>query len=192
MLEFIEDTHTYLLEGKELPSVTRCTGLLCDYGSVPADVLRAACEFGTNVHKATELWDQGDLDEDALDPALEPWLEGWKKFLSESGFHVRNIESRVHSKKYGYAGTLDRDGILNGKMVILDIKTPTVVNPSTGPQTAAYQQAVEEMTGEKIKGRYAVQLKANGYKLISYTDKNDFNTFLSCLNVTIWRKNHAK
>ncbi len=191
MLEFTAEDHSYRLNGVSLPSVTQCTGLLCDYGNIPPAVLQAACDFGTNVHRATELFDLDDLDEDALSPALAPWLDGWKRFKNESGFLVRDIESRVYSKTYGYAGTLDRVGVLNGKLVIIDIKTPTVVNPSTGPQTAAYQHAVEEMNKEKIKGRYALQLKGDGtYRLIPYADKNDFNVFLGCLNVINFRRKH--
>lgn len=193
MLEFIEETHTYLLDGVRIPSVTDCTDLLNDYSAVPVQVMKAAAEFGQHVHAATELWDQGNLDEGALDPALVPWLAGWKKFVAESGFDVLAVEERVYSAKYRYAGTLDRRGILNGKPVIIDIKTPTVVPASAGPQTAGYQQAIEEMHGKKIKGRYAVQLKGDGtYRLYHYADKNDFNTFVSCLNVINWRNDHGK
>lgn len=193
MLEFIEDGHQYILNGSPVPSVTQCTSLLADYSAIPAGVLAAAAEFGTHVHLATELWDQGELVEEELDHALIPYLDAWKSFVLESGFVYSHIESRIFSKHLRYAGTLDRVGFMNGKTVIIDIKTPSVVHPSTGPQTAAYQFAHEEMTGEKIKGRYAVQLKGDGkYKLIPYTDKNDFNVFLCCLNIIKWRANHGK
>lgn len=188
-LDFIEETHTYLLNGVTVPSVTQCTEMLNDYSSVPEEVLRAAGDFGRNVHLATELWDSDDLDEDGLDPNLIPWLSGWKKFISESGFKIIEKEQRVFSVKYRYAGTLDRYGVMNGKKIILDIKTPSTIPVSAGPQTAGYQQAKQEMTGEKIAGRYVVQLNNKGtYKLIPYKDNNDFNIFISCLNVINYRR----
>lgn len=190
MLEFNSQDHIYTLDGVVVPSVTQCTALLTNYGAIPAHVLQAACDFGTNVHGATELWDGGVLDEEALDPALAPWLAGWKKFKAESGFEIVATELRVHSAKYRYAGMLDRVGVLNGKRVIVDIKTPMVVSPSTGPQTAGYQQAYEELTGDKIKGRFAVQLSPDNYRLIPYKDPNDFNVFISCLNITNFRRKH--
>lgn len=188
MIEFDELTHTYKLNSVVVPSVTQCTGLLQDFSCVPRDVLQAAADFGTHVHTATELYDHGVLDEEKLDENLVPWLAAWKRFLAETGFEIAGLEQIVYSKSKRYAGKLDRVGMLNGKKAIIDIKTPTNVSKAAGPQTAGYAQAYEEMTGEKVAGRYAVQLKGDGsYRLIPYKDKNDVHIFNACLSVVSWK-----
>lgn len=72
MLKFIEDTHTYLLDGVKIPSVTSVlpynyTG---DY--------EYQRDRGSKVHKMIELYSNGVLDEDELDPVLKPYLESFK------------------------------------------------------------------------------------------------------------------
>ena len=57
MIEFIEDTHEYFLDGRKLISVTqlmRKHGLAPSYDSVPEAVLRAKAERGTLIHKEIE------------------------------------------------------------------------------------------------------------------------------------------
>lgn len=57
MIEFREDTHEYILDGKKLISVTqlmRKHGLAPNYDAVNSEVLRAKAERGTLIHKEIE------------------------------------------------------------------------------------------------------------------------------------------
>ena len=57
MIEFREETHEYLLDGKKLISVTqlmRKHGLAPSYDGVPSEVLKAKAERGTLIHKEIE------------------------------------------------------------------------------------------------------------------------------------------
>lgn len=190
-LTFDPATHQYQLNSVSLPSVTQVIGYLNDFSMVPPETLERACHFGTAVHKATELFDLGTLDVASLDPALVPYLDAWKKFLTDTGFVNEFVEEQVYSRKYGYAGTVDRIGILQRHRSIIDIKSIASITSarSISVQTAGYEQAFSEMWDENKQSfkRYALQLKGNGkYNLIPYTDMNDFNVFLSCLNVYKW------
>lgn len=190
-LTFDADTHRYQLNGVSLPSVTQVIGYLNDFSQVPPETLERACHFGTAVHKATELYDLGTLDVDSLDPALVPYLDAWKKFLADTGFINEFVEEKVFSKKYGYAGTVDRIGILQRHRSIIDIKSMSSISNShsISVQTAGYEQAFSEMWDENKQSfrRYALQLKGNGnYNLVPYNDMTDFNVFLSCLNIYKW------
>ncbi len=188
-IKFIHDTHQYFIDGVEFPSVTSILKPLNSFENVPPVVLDRAAQFGQHVHKATELYDQGILNEKTLDSNLVPYLEGWKLFLASMPNDIILNEYRIFSLKYGYAGTLDRVVVFtsNEKTALLDIKTGTE-SPTFGPQTAAYAKAIEEMIGLKTQQRFTVRLKPNDYRLISHTNKNDFNIFMSCLNVWNFKK----
>jgi hypothetical protein len=188
-LEFDEDTHTYRFGGRVVSGVTTILHPLSDFASVPAGVLAAASAFGTAVHKACELWDLGDLDEEALDAPLVPYLAGWKKFSEEHKVQWLGIEERVFHKTLRYAGTLDRRGLVDGDMSFVDIKSSVGLYASVGPQLAAYQAAGGSDASKSR--RFAVQLKDDGeYVLKEYTNPGDFSVFASLLTLRNWCAQH--
>ena len=190
-LIFSEANHSYHLNGVRVPCVTDIIGMLSDFSFVPEDVLDRASKFGSAVHKAVELYENDDLDMGTLHPAIIPYLNSWKKFKAETGFLVTHTEELVYSKKYGYAGTLDIAGQLQGISGILDVKTVATLHPVTALQTAGYGQAFTEQSGILIRKRWALQLKENNYRLIEYEWPSDLDVFISCLNLFNWRKNNA-
>lgn len=187
-IDFDEATHTYRAFDKPQPSVTTILGLIGEYKFINKDILDRAARFGTAVHRATHLMDENRLDVGTLAVALVPYLEGWKKFLSETGFQILDCECKVASKK-GYAGTLDRVGYLDNSLTVLDIKSGSTVPKTTSLQLAAYGKAFEEMTGKRVKKRLCVKLKPLDYSITEYTDDRDFLIFLNFLNVYKWNRN---
>ncbi len=186
-LTFDEATHTYRYNGIVVPGVTTILSPLTDFSRVPPHVLRAAADFGTAVHLACELDDLGTLDVESLDPALAPYLAAWRKFSSEHEVEWTLIEQPVYHKALGYAGTLDRLGRVKGLATVLDIKSSAQLYPSVGPQLAAYQQAAEHPTVQRM----AVQLKSDGtYTAKTYTDPTDWPVFASLLTLRTWCARH--
>lgn len=186
-LTFDEATHTYRYNGVVVPGVTTILSPLTDFSRVPPYVLRAAADFGTAVHLACELDDLGDLDEGALDPALVPYLAAWRKFSADHDVQWDLIEHQVHHKTMNYAGTLDRLGLVDGLTTVLDIKSSAQLYPSVGPQLAAYQQASDRATVQRM----AVQLKGDGtYVAKTYTDPTDWPVFASLLTLRTWCARH--
>jgi hypothetical protein len=185
-----EATHTYTVDGVEVPGVTRILDeVLQEYRGVDPDVLRRAQERGTAAHKAAELYDLGTLDFTSLHPEVEPRLEAYIKFLADTGFEPDTIEKPVYSARYGYCGTPDRTGKAKGhkRRWLIDLKTPAVLQRSVGPQTAAYECAAREsgvIGAKEVIERYALQLRDDGtYKLIALRDPGDMNVFLAALTI---------
>jgi hypothetical protein len=184
---FDETQHRYTHNGIIIPSVTTILAAagLPDLSGIPAVTLQWKAELGTMVHLATELDDLGELDEDSIDDRITPYLEAYRRFKSKSGFEIIDIEKMVFDPALKYAGKLDRFGILNGKRTLLDIKTGVFDPLSVGPQTAAYDRANNDLKCN----RYALQLKDDGiYKLHRLNNQNDFNIFLSALNLYRWKQ----
>lgn len=193
MLRFDEEQHRYFLGNRELPSVTRVIdNVLSDLSGIHPAVLSTAAARGTAVHKACELSDLGLLDWSALDPILMPYVEAWERFKAETRFLPTLIEKRVYSETYGYAGTLDRVGLMNDHTVLIDIKSGAVY-PSAGVQLAAYNRAALERGAiEYPLPRYVVQVCDNGkYALHPFTDSADFNVFAAALQIYHFKQRKA-
>ena len=79
ILEYIDETHTYLYDGIVLPSITQL--LKCKFGGkydgIPKATLQRAAEQGTAVHKAIEDYEQEGIETDL------PELRNWK-FLKKA------------------------------------------------------------------------------------------------------------
>ena len=189
MLFFDPIRHEYWDGSRLIPSVTQILQPLTDFSHVNADVLRAAQDFGTAVHRACELDDLGELDIHALDPELAPYLAGWRKFSSEHRVKWTAIEYRVYDKAMGYAGTLDRVGLVDDCNAMLDIKSGSSLFPATGPQTAAYSHAFAPLAGRAFK-RFAVRLFPNGYELKQYSDPLDWAVFASLVTLRSFCTRH--
>jgi len=193
-LEFDNPTHTYRIDGRVVPSVTQVLDPLLELDGIPHDVLEAARVFGTHVHEAVNLMVRCQLDWSRLDPYLLPCVNGAKNFLKDTGFIVLASELRVCSPKLRCAGTLDLDGILNEWPSVIDWKSTTVVPPTVGPQTSAYEQMRREQSGGRKRKRFCVQLGGQfprGYKLHELKDPSDYNIFVSALNIHHWRAKRA-
>ena len=105
---FDEAEHAYHHNGVRLPSVTQ---ILQAEGFIDMRFFDAySRERGRLVHLATHYDDMGELDEDTLDPVIEPYLRAWRKFRQESGFTVESSEVPMVNIKYGFAGTPDVRG----------------------------------------------------------------------------------
>lgn len=183
-LEFRQAEHRYFLRGRELPSVTavlKGAGLVEDAFYTEESRLR-----GQYVHAACEMLDQDDLDFDTLDPTIHPYVVAYQRFLAVARPSWELIEHRVCDETRGYAGTLDRAGIIyGGRKVILDIKTGTVA-PFVGPQTAAYRRCLPE---PHVWGRAALNLRADGtFTFIDLTDRHDEAVFIAALTLVQWKQ----
>lgn len=195
-LHFDEPSHTYTLNGRRVPSVTQVLDPLIVLDGIPWDVLEAARIFGNHVHLACHLYNCGTLDWDSLDPVLASYVRGFVRFLTDTGFIVLASEERVASVKMGYAGTLDLRGLLpkpKSKLrCVIDIKSTDQLPRTVGPQTAAYEAAYLEGTGEKTDRRYCLHLRPDRYTLVSLKDgagAQDLTVFVSALNLYRWRAN---
>ncbi len=141
---------------------------------------------GRYVHEACALLDSGELDEATLDPVLRPYLGAYQKFLAECRVEWEAIEQPVEDALYGYRGTPDRVGMINGKRTVLDIKSGAM-QPWTALQTAAYSACL----GNRLV-RFGLELRADGtYRLTEFTDRRDVAVWQGALLVAQWKQRNA-
>jgi hypothetical protein len=199
VIRFDEENHRYTYNGKPVVSVTQVMSRVGVRETEEAPfrpvngfmggtnnlVLQTASQFGKALHLIAEWVMTGKTFE--FDPQMEPWVASLLKFKGDFGNDLEIIatEKLAYSKIYGYAGTMDLYGLYKGSPIIIDWKSSTTVSKTWNLQTAAYEQLIKEETGiKKNFHRWAVQVKENGYYIEKrLTEKQDFNRFLSLLNV---------
>ena len=118
-IQFIEESHTYILDGVILPSVSQ---IIADdtYLSIPPHILENAAKRGTAVHLASEMIDLGKKPR--LDSSFAEWVCQFLLYKKEMNEHIFDeIENIVYNDEF--AGTLDRFGWVNGNATLIDVKT---------------------------------------------------------------------
>lgn len=185
-LAFDEETHRYWLDDAEVPSVTT---VLAGAGLVDWTYCNEwARERGSLVHKAIHIELTSGLDWASVDELFHPYISAALAALQDMRCETKVSEGRVFSRLYGYAGTLDWIGIVDGKLSLFDWKTgPTV--PAYALQTAAYADAYAEETGQRVERRYAVRLKQDGtYCFEPFASRDDIVNFRAALRVVQWKR----
>lgn len=196
-LTFDAAAHVYTLDGVVVPSVTgilKASGLI-DFSQIPPAVLEVARARGERTHRAIHYYNEGDLDWSTLDDGDRPRVNAWLRFIEQRKFQILKAEFRVYSRRYGYAGTGDVLGLLDGKLALADFKLGKPEDVAADLQTSAYVGALYEMKGDSDpscdwvrdvmahKGplqRFSIQLPANGTpKVDLYQNPMDFREFVA-------------
>lgn len=187
-LTFDEAAHVYRLGGAVVPSVTQVLSPLSSFAGIPVDVLEAKRDLGQRVHFACQLDDEHDLDESSIENDVAPYLDGWRRFLRESGAVVVHNEQRVVEHTLRYAGTLDNVLEIDGFRWLVDKKTCLSLPIAVGPQTAAYMRALRDPLCTR---RAALRLRPDGsYRFDPLTGADDWAAFLSCLTLHRFKESH--
>lgn len=191
-LRFDPASHTYWMGDRRVPSVTQILGIMTDLEDIKRmrpGVIEHAADRGDAAHYGCELFDKGILDWDTVDEEIRPYIEAWADFRAKTGFEPDRIEAKVFHPGLIYAGTLDRTGTYEGEHALVDIKCVAAMYPTTGPQTAAYAEAIHaaEPATPKLTARYAVQLQPDGkWKLHPYRERSDFSVFVAARTLMGW------
>lgn len=188
---FDEASHTYLVDGVEVPSVTTILKPLTDrgYGKINPSVLEYAANRGKAVHEALELYDLGGELEGT--PETEGYIRAYLDWQSVYRPKWIGVEQIVFCKEWWYIGTLDRIGYLNGtELAVVDIKTSTPTKEAYVAvclQTIAYAMAYESYIDIKADfnkiNRYGLFLMKDGkYRLLNckeYEGTNHFDSLMA-------------
>lgn len=182
-LLFYDDTHRYTVDGEEVPSVSELIRFLTRevYSDTPQYFMDGAAQRGTLVHHATEALDKYGTVE--CEDDISPFVQGYVQFLKDTQPNWEKIEWSV-CNGLRYAGTVDRYGELNGKRVVLDIKTTQSISGMHkllyGAQLTLYKMAVE--LERPVEQLMVLQLKKDGsYKLIPIEENEPLA--LACLTM---------
>lgn len=182
-LLFYDDSHKYTVDGEEVPSVSELTRFLSRevYTDAPQFAIEGAAKRGTAVHKATEALDKFGTVECESD--IAPFVQAYVQFRKDRSPEWEKIEWPICNQKL-YAGTVDRYGTLDGKKVILDIKTTQSI---TGLHKVLYRAQLNlyklaVLHEQPVEELWILQLKKDGtYKLIPMEFDDDLA--LACLTM---------
>lgn len=188
-------THQYSLAlGGETPpvplmSVTQILRAADMYGYPKTSANVVKMNYGTYIHKITEMYDNKTIDvPDLLDEDVF-YLSAYKKFQWDFGFSPTVSEQKYYHPVHFYAGTIDRYGAMrNGDPALIDIKTGRP-HPCSILQLAAYREMLI-VNGHPVKQAFAVYLDSCGdYKAIEAPPgPESFDVFLSALRIVRWKK----
>lgn len=189
LFSFDEETHTYTLEGKKIPSVT---GLISIMGDDPQEfdelldtAFGNAAERGTVLHGYVAWRLLGGAPEDYEMPDdYSGYADAVDLFIAEHTFEPFIIETPFYhtERDVTFAGTPDYFGGFDGDYAILDYKFVAQVNKSkVGAQLNGYSTLLAG-GGVSTEKMYAVQFMKDGtYRLYPVADNPD--SFNICLDV---------
>lgn len=164
-LEYIDETHTYLVDGVIKPSITQILKYKFGkkYDDVDKDVLQRASELGTATHKAIEDYCQYGIETDLKE------LKNFKFLQKQFGFEVLNNEIPIilfYENKPVACGRLDL--VLKDKDLCLgDIKrTYTLDKEYLTYQLNLYRIGYQQCYDEPIKGLRGLHLREDVRKYV--------------------------
>lgn len=178
-----------------LPQVTAILadiGLDPDFSMVLPSVLDAARARGVAVHQAIEAIAYGYFDESELPLDAAPYLDAYRKFISESGYAATISEIEVAHDLWRYRGHIDSVGLLRGHRAVIDWKAVASLNrTAVGYQLAGYHAAWNaSRPTEPAQIAAAVQLRADGtYRFYEIDVNASLPGFLAA--VTVWYAKRA-
>lgn len=166
-LEYDDDTHTYLVDGVIVPSVTQVLDIKFGgkYASVNPATLNRAANRGTTIHKAIEDYCKGN--EELLGTKEVRNFRFLKKHYE---FDVLENETPIVITKEGIpivAGRLDLVLGINGVNALADIKTVSTLDKEyLAYQLNLYRIGYMQSYGADIKELYGVHLRDDKRKFV--------------------------
>lgn len=164
-IQFNPENHTYTVNGKPAKiSVTTLIGKQIEkdeYIAVPEDVLKRAADRGTAVHADLEYY----VGHQPYEPTT-PECKNFANYIKANGWTIENpltefklaleFSCVVDNKKYSFilCGTADLICILNGKHVVVDHKTTSVIHEeSVRWQMSLLDYMARQLNGYLINGQ---------------------------------------
>ena len=169
VLEYVDETHTYLVDGVIVPSITSlCKRRLGDrYPNVPRTVLKRAADRGTAIHGAIENYCKtGQIFGEYADEVFN-----FRTVERTYGITVKANEVPVilfDSENPIAAGRLDLVIERGGRKGIADIKTTAKLDKDyLAVQLNLYARAYEQCYGEHIETLAGVHIRKDKGNLCS-------------------------
>jgi len=190
-VQFDAERHIYTVDGKVYPSVTDICSMLTSFGEINPAIIQNAARRGTAVHELCAMVDYGcETDGIPCEPDLVGYVLAYMRFLRDYKPDWEMIEHRLYSPDFGYAGTLDRFGKIDGKPWLIDLKTTATPNRATRIAWACQLAGYGELLQRDGINMADLQLKKDGtYRLIraDETEKKyefkAFGLFFTLLNI---------
>ena len=161
-LEFDDATHTYRLDGFEIPSVSAIMEPLSrsKYAHISEEILERAASRGTAIHNSIENWIKFGIEDVPLE--YQGYFEAFRKWWEQYKPTVIASEARICHFLMRYGGTVDLLAGVENAVSLIDFKsTSTISDMTCGVQLEAYAKALENI-GVKVERKRILHLKKNG------------------------------
>lgn len=176
LLEYIDETHTYLYDGVILPSITQILKIKFGnkYNGVSKEVLQKASEKGTQVHQAIEDYEKRNID----NPDIKE-LRNYK-FL-KSRFEFECLENEIPivlflDNKPVCAGRIDLILKEKDQVGVADIKRTSVFDKEyVAYQTNLYRIGYQQCYGVEISFLRGLHLREDVRKYIALPINEDMS-----------------
>lgn len=168
---------------------------------------------GSKVHDLTERYDNGEevslLNESGdFGVSMTEWgmLEKWVEFRTRFTPEIIDIETNIISEVLGIAGTRDRVIRLNGKRLLVDIKTGNYIGKEAWLQLSAYR-AIDYANGHEAYDGIAIchlaaktktdgkkdSVQGKGWQMLIETDPKVIDEYYSVFRHThqLWLSENA-
>lgn len=167
-LEYDNDTHTYLVDGIIVPSITQILKVRFGgkYAGVDKDTLQRAAQRGTDIHKAIELYCREQTESDYKE------LHNYKFLAKHYNFTTARNEVPIILCKFDdpiAAGRLDLilDMWNTGDKALADIKTTSALDKEyLAYQLNLYRLGYMQSYDEEITKLYGVHLRDDKRKFV--------------------------
>lgn len=174
ILEYIDETHTYIFNGEILPSITQILRVKFGnkYNGVSEEVLKRASELGTNMHQMIQ-----DYEEHNIDYVGDIELRNYKFLKKYHKWEVERCEVPIvliiNDKPIG-AGRLDLLVKKDGKLGILDLKrTSSFDRDYVAYQTNLYRLGFKSTYNKEIEFVGGIHLREDKRKYYELPIKED-------------------
>lgn len=175
--EFNEETHTYRLNGKVIPSVTQIINEVLfynKYSSVSEDTLELAKNKGSLIHK--EIEDYIKTGSTGFTSELESFIN----IVNDKKLEHMKSEVKVHNEEI--AGTIDILCKIGDKNIIIDVKTTAELDKEyVSWQLSMYAYILETYYSVRIDELYGMWLRNDKAKFVK-VEKKTHNQVEDVLN----------
>lgn len=170
-LEYDDDSHTYLVDGIIVPSVTQLLNRKFGhkYDEVSSSVLAAAASRGTMIHKAIEDFCHGSVSDLGEVKDFEFLMNYYK-------FDVMENELPIIVDVGGetFAGRLDLILNIDGDLAVADIKTTSTLDKEyLGHQLNLYRLGAIQSYGFDIQRLYGLHFHGGKRKMVPIPIKEE-------------------
>ena len=183
-VEFIDDSHTYLVDGVIVPSITQILKVRFNkkYDGIPKETLQRASEKGTQMHEVIEKWCKNGEESDLVE------LRNFKFLKRQYNFSVMQNEVPVilwHDDEIIGAGRLDMVISMNGQVGLADLKRTSALDKDyLGYQLNLYRIAYQQSYSEEIEFLRGIHLREDVRKFV----KIPINEELTIKLIEEWRE----
>ncbi len=166
-LEYIDETHTYLVNGIIVPSITQILKIKFGnkYDGVSKEVLNRAADLGTAVHKAIENFEKSNIESDLVELRNYKFLKEHYKFVClDNEVPIILFQDNVPVA----AGRLDLVLKIEEDIGLGDIKRTSVLDKEyLAYQLNLYRIGYQQCYDTEIKQLKALHLRENTRKYVN-------------------------